>query len=163
MQKIVFTLICSCLLINVFGQADSSLIYLRFPTIPTFTILKVPDSTNFTQKDLPKKKPVVFFFFNPDCDHCHQETKNLTAKIDQLKNVQILMISILDFKAIKKFHTDFKIADYPNITMARETTTHLPTFFKVHGIPDVYVYDKKGKFLEHFKNSMPVEKIAALF
>lgn len=163
MWKIVFTLISSCLLINAFGQTDSSLIYLRFPTVPTFNILKVPDSTNFTQKDLPKKKPVVFFFFNPDCDHCHQETKNLTAKMDQLKDAQILMISILDFNAIKKFYNDYKIADYPNITMARETTTHLPTFFKVHGIPDVYVYDKKGKFLEHFKGSVPVEKIAALF
>jgi thioredoxin-related protein len=163
MRKTIFTLICCCLLLNVFAQADTSLLYLRFPAIPVFNILKVPDSTSFTQKDLAKKKPVVFFFFNPDCDHCHQETKNMIAKIDQLKNAQVLMISILDFNAIKKFHADFKIADYPNITMARETTTHLPTFFKVHGIPDVYVYDKKGKFLEHFKGSVPVEKIAALF
>lgn len=144
------------------AQTDTSLMYMKFPTIPAFKITKIPDSTGFTKTDLIKKKPTVFFFFNPDCDHCHQETKNLIAKIELLKEAQIIMISILDYQSIKKFYTDYKIADYPNITIARESTTFLPAFFKIHSIPDVYVYDKKGNFLEHFKGSVPVEKIAAL-
>ena len=163
MKKIIFTLFVLCMVLNGFAQTDSTLIYLRFPTIPTFSVTKTPDSTVFTKNNLIKKKATVFFFFNPDCDHCHQETKNLIAKIELLKDVQIIMISILDYKSIKKFYTDYKIADYPNITIAREATTFLPTFFKIHGIPDVYVYDKKGNFLKHFKNSVPVEEIAALF
>ena len=73
------------------------------------------------------------------------------------------MISILDFNSIKKFYTDYKIADYPNITMAREATFNLPGFYNIHSIPDVYVYDKKGKFIKTFKKSFPVEAIAALF
>jgi hypothetical protein len=73
------------------------------------------------------------------------------------------MISILDYKAIKKFYNDYKIANYSNITMARETTYNLPGFFGIHSIPDVYVYDKHGKFLKTFKKTFPVEEIAALF
>ena len=162
-MRLVFTLLAICTVFNASAQADTSLKYIKFPTIPAFTITKIPDSSSFTNTKLKKNKPVVFFFFNPDCDHCHLETKNLIAKIDQLKDVQILMISILDFNAIKKFHTEYKLADYPNITIARETTYNLPGFFSIHSIPDVYVYDKQGKFLKTFKKSFPVEEIAALF
>lgn len=163
MKKLFFTFIAICLVFNALAQTDSSQKYFKLPAIPTFTITKVPDSSSFSNNKLKKNKPLVFFFFNPDCDHCHQETKNLIAKIELLKDVQILMISILDFNAIKNFHTQYKLADYPNITLARETTRNLPGFFNIHGIPDVYVYDKKGNFLKHFKNAVPVEEIAALF
>jgi cytochrome oxidase Cu insertion factor (SCO1/SenC/PrrC family) len=163
MKKTVFTIMGLSFVLIGLAQTDSSQKYFKSPTIPPFSITKVPDSSNFTQAKLKKNKSTVFFFFNPDCDHCHQETKNLIAKIDQLKDVQILMISILDFNAIKKFHTEYKIANYPNITMARETTYNLPGFYNIHSIPDVYVYDKQGKFLKTFKKNFPVEEIAALF
>ena len=163
MRRLVFTIFTLFTIFSASAQADTSLKYIKFPTIPTFTITKVPDSSSFTHKQLKKKKPTIFFFFNPDCDHCHQETKNLIAKIDQLKDVQILMVSILDYNSIKKFYTEYKIASYPNITIARETTYNLPGFFSIHSIPDVYVYDKNGKFLKTFKKTFPVEEIAALF
>jgi peroxiredoxin len=163
MKKTVFTVFGLCFVIIGLAQTDSSQKYFKFPAIPAFSIIKVPDSSSFTNNKLKKNKPVVFFFFNPDCDHCHLETKNLVAKIEQLKNVQILMISILDFNAIKKFYNEYKLAEHPNITVARETTYNLPGFFNIHSIPDVYVYDKKGKFISTFKKEFPVEKIAALF
>jgi cytochrome oxidase Cu insertion factor (SCO1/SenC/PrrC family) len=162
-MRLIFILVAFFTVFNSSAQADTTLKYIKNPTIPSFSITKVPDSSNLTQNQLKKKKPLVFFFFNPDCDHCHQETKNLIAKIDQLKDVQILMISILDFNSIKKFYKEYKIANYPNITMARETTYNLPGFFSIHSIPDVYVYDKQGKFLKTFKKTFPVEEIAALF
>lgn len=163
MKKSVFTLIAICITFSVLAQTDTSQKYFKFPTIPTFNILKVPDSSSFTKNDLQKMKPTVLFFFNPDCDHCHQETKNLIKKIDKLKDVQILMISILDFNSIKKFYNEYKMARYPNITMARENTYNLPGFYNIHSIPDVYVYDKQGNFLKTFKKAFPVEEIAALF
>ena len=75
MKKSVFTLIAICTVFNVLAQTDTSQKYFKFPTIPPFSITKVPDSSNFTQNLLKKKKPAVLFFFNPDCDHCHLETK----------------------------------------------------------------------------------------
>lgn len=163
MKKSVVAILLFCISLNASAQTDSSQKYFKSPTIPPFSITRVPDSSNFTQAKLKKNKPTVLFFFNPDCDHCHQETKNLIAKINQLKKVQILMISILDFNAIRKFHTEYKIDKYPNITMARETTYNLPGFYNIHTIPDVYVYDKSGKFIATFKKEFPVEVIAALF
>jgi thioredoxin-related protein len=162
-KKTVFTLLTIFVFFGALAQADTSLPYIQNPTIPAFDIVKLPDSTFFTNRDLKKKKPVILFFFNPDCEHCQNATKNLTAKIEQLKDVQIIMISMLDYKIISKFYTDYKIADFPNIRMAWAFTGFFLSFYKIHTIPAIYVYDKNGNFLKNYKGSMPVEEIAALF
>jgi len=99
--------------------------------------------------------------FSPDCEHCQAETKELTAKIDLFKKAQIIMVSPLDFKYIRKFYDEYKIADYPNITMGRDPSYFLGTFYKVRSFPSVFVYNKKGKLVNHFIGSYPVEEIAA--
>jgi thioredoxin-related protein len=112
---------------------------------------------------LQKGKPTILVFFDPDCDHCQEATKNFTAKIDRFKEVQILMVTIYDFSRIKKFCKDYKIASFPNITVTRDAVFDLPKFYQVSSIPDVYVYDKNGKLMRHYKKEIPVDEIAALF
>jgi len=162
MKKTVFTLLAIFIVFSTLAQTDTSQPYFKSPSIAAFNIRKVPDSSSFTNNLLQKNKPTVLIFFNPDCDHCQHATQNLTSKIDQLKDVQILMVSVMDFNLVNKFYEDYKIADCPNITMARDGKYELPRFYNIHSIPDVYVYDKKGKFLNHYKSTIPVEEIAAL-
>ena len=163
MKKTVFSLIAICLVFTALAQTDSSQNYFKIPTIPAFNLIKIPDSSSFVNDQLQKNKPTLVIFFAPDCDHCQHATKELTEKIDQLKNVQILMVAGMDFSTVKKFYEDYKLADYPNITVTRDPLFKLPQYYSVHSIPDVYVYDKKGKYMNHFKNKIPVEEIAALF
>jgi thioredoxin-related protein len=163
MKKTVLTLIMFCLVSVAFAQIDSTQQYFKSPYIPAFNIRTVPDSSSFTNNMLQKNKPTILMFFDPDCDHCQEATKNFTARINRFKDVQILMVTIYDFNRIKKFHQDFKIADFPNIVLTRDAAFDLPRFYGVHSIPDVYVYDKKGKLMRHYKKDIPVEEIAALF
>jgi thiol-disulfide isomerase/thioredoxin len=163
MRKTVFTLMAICSIYAALAQTDSSQMYFKVPTIPAFNLLKVPDSSSFTNNQLQKNIPTVVIFFAPDCDHCQEATKNLTAKMEQLKNVQIVMVAGMEYGIVKKFYNDYKLADYPNITVTRDPLFKLPQYYKVHTIPDVYVYDKKGKYLQHFKSVIPVELIAELF
>ena len=139
---------------------DSSLIYLQFPTIPPFTITKVPDSIKFAKADLRKRKPVLIIVFNPDCGHCQHETKELIANIDLFKKVQIVMASAMDYHYIKKFYEDYNIAGYPNITMGKDEIYFLGGFYKIRSFPAIFLYDKKGKFVKAFDGSVPVKKIA---
>src|SRR5438067_12945547 len=93
-KKILITIIACCLTVICFSQVDSTApVYLRFPTIPEFTIYKATDSTAFTREDLKKKTPIVFIIFNPECEHCQRETDSLKAHIDKFRNAQIVMIS----------------------------------------------------------------------
>jgi len=158
--KIICVILCCCLGKSGIAQADSTLIYLRFPTVPPFSIIKVPDSTKFTKDDLSKKKATVIIIFSPDCDHCQHATKELTAHIKLFKKAQIVMVSPLEHSYLKKFYGEYKIADYPNIVIGRDASYFLGTFYNVHSFPAIFVYDKKGKFVKAFDGTAPVEKIA---
>lgn len=144
-----------------FSQADSTKpVYLRFPSLPQFTIYKASDSTKFTRDDLQKRKPTVFIIFSPDCEHCHKETEELTANIDKFRDAQIVMVQFLPHAQMVKFYQDHKIADYPNITMGRDAQYFLPLFFKVTSLPAIFVYDKKGNFKQAFSGSVKISKVA---
>lgn len=142
------------------AQSDSIPVYKRFPIIPVFNIMIAPDSTKFSKDDLKKKKPTLIMLFSPDCSHCQVATKDLLDHIDLFKKVQIVMVSSLDYSHIKKFYEDYKIASYPNITMGRDATYYLGTFYKIHNYPTLFLYNKKGKFVQSFEGDIKMETIA---
>ncbi len=147
---------------NVFSQADTvSAVYLRFPVIPKFTVYKAPDSTAFSRENLQKKKPVLFMIFSPDCEHCQHETEALLADIKKFKNTQIVMITYLPYDEMIAFYKNYKIANYPQITMARDTKFFFPVFFKVRNLPSVFLYDKKGDFKKAFEGSVKIDNITS--
>ncbi len=146
---------------GLFAQADSSApLYLRFPSIPQFTIYNVKDSSKFTREDLKRKKPTVLILFSPECEHCQRETKELEAHIDKFKNAQIVMVTYLSFGEMEKFYKDNHIADYPMITMGRDAKYFFPLYYKLRSMPSIFVYDKKGQFKKAFEGSVNVLKVA---
>ena len=161
MKRISVSIFILCLSQFCFSQADSTKpVYLRFPTIPLFTIYKASDSTAFTREDLQKKKSTVFIIFSPDCEHCQHETEALIGNIDKFKDAQIVMIDYLPHEEMVKFYNDYKIANYPLITMGRDAKFFFPIFFHIQSLPAIYVYDKKGKFKQAFEGSVKIDKIA---
>lgn len=149
---------------TAFSQIDSAKekpVYLRFPTIPQFTVYKAPDSTAFTRDNLQKKKNTIFIIFSPDCGHCQHETEMLTENIQKFKNTQIVMVTYLPYSEMIKFYHIYKIANYPMITMARDTKYFFPVFFKVQNLPSIYVYDKEGNFKQSFEGDVKPETILA--
>ena len=143
--------------------ADTSKLYLQFPDIPPFSIMKAPDSTAFTKADLKKRKPTLIILFSPDCDHCKHEIKALKADIALLKGVQIVMVSFLNYDLINKFYKEYNLDSFPNITMGRDGKYFLGTFYKLHTYPSMFLYNKKGKFVKDFEGSIAIKKIAESF
>lgn len=162
MKKMLIIIASFLFVKNGSAQTDSSLLYLRFPTVPPFTITKVSDSTKFTKEDLSKRKSTIIIVFSPDCEHCQYETKELTANIKLFKKAQIIMASPLEHHILKKFYDEYKIADYPNIIMGRDPSYFFGTFYHVRSFPAIFVYDKKGNYVNTFDGSVPVQKIAEI-
>jgi len=147
---------------QAFSQTDSTgetPVYLRFPTIPQFTVFKAPDSTAFTRNDLHKKENTIFVIFSPDCEHCQHETQMLTQNISRFKNTQFVMITYLPYEEMTRFYKDYKIADYPQITMARDTKFFFPVFFRVRNLPSIFIYDKLGKLKKSFEGDVKPETL----
>ena len=167
MKKIFCFLTVALFSLTAFSQyndtnpPESLPVYLRFPTLPAFTVYTIPDSTTFTRENLKKNTSTVFFIFSPDCEHCQHETENLKENIKLFKNTQIVMISYLPWDEIKKFYVDYGIANYSNITMARDTKFFFPVFFKVRNFPSIFIYDKKGNFKKAFEGSVKISDIVS--
>jgi thiol-disulfide isomerase/thioredoxin len=152
---ILFTTISQC----CFCQVDSTPIYLRYPTIPEFTISRAQDSSAFNREDLKRKKETIFIVFSPDCEFCQRETKVLIENIDKFNKVQIVMTTVLPFDQMVEYYNDFKLANHPIITMGRDGQYFFHTFFNVKYLPAIFIYDKKGRFKKGFEGSVKIEKI----
>jgi thioredoxin-related protein len=142
------------------AQADSIPVYKRFPTVPPFSIMRYPDSTAFAKKDLPGKKPVIVMVFSPDCHHCQAAAKDLLANMELFKKVQVVMATPLAYSYITPFYNEFKLGDHPNITIGWDAGNFLGTFYGVRNYPSIYLYDKKGRFVESFEGDVSFKKIA---
>lgn len=140
------------------GTEDNRPVYLRYPTVPLFTVYQAPDSTAFTRDNL-KKKPTIFFIFSPECGHCKHETEMMLKNINKLKHVQILMITYFPYEEMMDFYKAYNIKDYPQITMARDPKFFFPTYFQVKNFPSFYIYDKKGNFKEFLEGDIKIDTL----
>ena len=162
-----FLLLLAFILIKTVGWAqvpttDTIPIYKQFPDIPSFSITTVPDSSLFTKDSLKKNVATILIMFSPDCEHCQHETRNLVAKMNLFKkDVQIVMVTPLNYVDIEKFYKEYHIADCPNIIMGRDPVWYLGGFYQVRNFPTIAVYDEHGKFVTLLEGSVKIEKIVA--
>jgi cytochrome oxidase Cu insertion factor (SCO1/SenC/PrrC family) len=148
---------------GVFAQSDSiKAPYLRFPTIPLFTLLK-PDSTKITRDDLSKNKKTMIMYFSPDCDHCKHQTDSMLASIKQFQDVQILMATYQPLEEMRTFYKEYKISSYSNIKMGRDTQFFFPPFYKILNLPFMVLYNEKGKLITTFEGTTPIAKLVQAF
>jgi thioredoxin-related protein len=145
----------------LFAQNDTIPLYKQFTSIPPFTLLNISDSTIFTKANLLKRKPTLIILFSPDCDHCKQFTSQLIAHIDLLQQYQIIMVSFLNTALIKQFYNEYALSKYNNIIVARDSAYFLGTFYALHTYPSIFLYNKKGKFVQMFDGTVSIKTIAA--
>lgn len=162
MKKTATILICLIISSISFSQSDSILPpYKKIPVFPPVKLL-LPDSVSyFTKADLPKKSAVFLMLFNPDCNHCRHETEEMIKNIDQFRDIQIVMATMMPFDQMIAFRDEYKLADYKNIVVGRDIQYFLNTFFMIRNLPFLAFYDRKKALISANEGSMPIEKVLA--
>ena len=148
-MKALFVLCFALIGFNGFSQIDTiTPPYKKFPSLPPLQLILADSVTKYTKADLPKKKPVLIMLFSPDCDHCQHQTEDILANMDKLKDVQIVMCSYQPMETIRAFKEKYKLAQYPNIMIGRDTKYFVPSFYGVNSLPYLAFYDKKGNLIK---------------
>jgi hypothetical protein len=164
MKKIICAVAIVCISLYAKAQtAEPEAPYLRFPTVPPAKLLLPDSATYFTKDKLKKNQPTLYIVFNPGCEHCQHETKEITANIDKFKKINIVMATPESFDKMKTFYAEYKIADFPNIIMGRDEHFTLPSFFMMHNLPFMAFYNKSQKLISTHEGSFGVSKILAEF
>ena len=140
----------------VFFLLITSLLIAQTPaqTIPDFSFSKF-DKTSFTNKNLATGKPLFFFFFDCDCDHCQHAMANLNEHYKDYKKAAIYLISLDDQQKIQAFMTKYApaVTGQKNVTMLQDTRNEFIAKFKPIRYPSMFLYSTDKKLLDYEDNA----------
>jgi protein-disulfide isomerase len=158
MKKLLFFL--SLIIVVGCSQAQNNS---KIQNIAPYRILTAPDSAYRTPANLPKNKPVMVVYFSPDCSHCQQLMYEMKGQMKDFANIQVVMITPVDYKMVKYFYRDFGISAYPNFTVGTEGRTYeVLTYYGVKNTPYIAIYDHKHKLLKAYEKAPKIKELAAM-
>lgn len=133
-------------------------------TLSEFKFIR-PNGQPFTKANLKAGAATVVIFFDPDCEHCQQQAQWLKTDIAKLKstNVQFMWVSTADPKPIADFEKRFFTGiTTPPIYFAQDKDYNFDNYFGYSEVPNIKVYDSKGKFVKEFKKEVAINELLPL-
>ncbi|GAA3753685.1 hypothetical protein GCM10022422_44580 [Flavobacterium ginsengisoli] len=124
--------------------------------IPNFSFLDL-NGKLFENKNLKKTAPIIFIYFNTDCEYCNEETKMIQENIERFKNIQIIFISFENINQIKKFAKHYKLNHYDNVHFLHDTKATFASTFDVNSLPCILLYDQNQELIEKIKGQTKPE------
>ena len=127
-------------------------------TIPVFEY-KDLNNNKFTNANLKENTPLLFVYFNSECEFCNEEAKMIKDNITQFKNIQLVFISFEEPSKIKAFATKHQLINYDNLTFLCDSKATFATTFDVKSMPCLVLYDKNNNLIEKIKGQTKAETI----
>ncbi len=141
---------------NVQPNADTPL-YIKNKAMPYFAMRLIDSSMTYRSR-FPKKMPVLLVYFNPDCDHCKDEAKQLMEHKDDFKKLYMVFISTASLPSIKTFADTFDIQG-KNIIIGRDEAYKLPPFYSIRFAPFVVLYNKEKNIENVYEGGISWQKL----
>lgn len=128
--------------------------------LPSFEII-LSSRKAFSQADIPKGKPVIIIYFDPECDHCQKLMDELFKKILQFKKAEIVMVTYKPLDELPPFEKKYAITKFPNIHVGTEGAVFfLRDYYGLTKMPFVALYNKKGTLVYSNREQPSVEEIS---
>lgn len=155
---LTIALILSGLILESYAQSGPAQV------IPDFTFSRF-NGQSFSRKDLAKNKKIVIVFFDVTCDHCQNELKAISEKIDNFKKAEFYLVSMDNVVSIQSFMKKFasKMNGKVNVTLLRDPNRQFIPRFRPIQFPAAYVYDSNLRLVKYFgQNSKVTDIISAV-
>ena len=162
MRKWLCFFVFSICVFSSVAQTENDPPYKRFPTVPPFSLLAV-DSTTITKENLASNKPTILMYFNPGCEHCQHQMEDIIAHKEALKDIQIVMATYAPLNEMAEFIDKYKVAEFPNIKVGRDTKYMLQPFFKIGGLPYQALYDADSKLITTYEGNVKIDTMLTAF
>lgn len=155
-----YTLIMLIFSFLTLNKAHGQYIHKTSETLPAFTYYTL-DGKKFTEKDLNQNTRLMIVYFNPHCEVCQEETKEIMSNIDYFKGIQIVMISPNTQEELAAFSKQYNLAS--QILLLQDPDDVFYKQFKATGYPSLYLYDQKKNLITNFESQTDIEEIKEAF
>lgn len=126
--------------------------------LPKFEYQNINDGL-FTNANLKENTPLLFVYYNSECDFCNEEAKMIKESLAEFKNTQILFISFEKNEKIKQFAKNHQLDTYDNVTFLCDSKATFATTFDVKSLPCLVLYDKDKNLIEKIKGQIKGENL----
>jgi thioredoxin-related protein len=127
--------------------------------LPPFKMYR-SDKTIFSAAELPKTKPIVLIYFDPDCEHCQKLMKELFQKIDAFKKAEIIMVTFKSMEEVAAFEKQNNTQKHSNIIVGTEGTGfYLRNYYGLVTMPFTALYDKNGNLNYSYRKETLVDDL----
>ena len=128
-------------------------------TIPPFK-MTLSNNKILNAADLPKGKPLVLIYFDPDCDHCQKLMTELFKKINSFKKVEMVLITFKSVTEVAAFEKKYTTSKYANMKVGTEGTLfYLKNYYKLVKMPFTALYDSKGNYSYSYRDETPMDDL----
>ena len=129
--------------------------------IPTFSVKDI-NGNDVTQNNLPIGNKVLVYF-NPECEYCQAEMKELSLVNEKHKNIQWIMFTDKPLKEIRKFAEIYQLDKTENIKWCNDPKSEVYMKFGMSGIPYFLGYNEENKLVHRSTGAIKIEKVLADF
>jgi peroxiredoxin len=102
------------------------------------------------------KTKTVLILFQPDCDHCQEEAKQIAENLEAFKNYNLYFVSSATLPELEKFAKDYHLSDYENILFGQTSTESILNNFGPIQAPSVYIYTEQGKLVNSLNGQVDI-------
>ena len=104
------------------------------------------------------KEKTILILFQPDCDHCQREAKEIRENLDAFKEYTLYFISADQMASVQKFSEDYGLSGHSNVRFALTTVDDVIRNFGGIPSPSVYIYIDQ-KLVQQFNGEVTIGRI----
>jgi thiol-disulfide isomerase/thioredoxin len=120
--------------------------------VPPFRMIQ-SDGKVFRAENLPFGKPILIIYFSPDCEDCQLLTRELLVRINEFRNVSIVMITYLSVESVSDFVAKNKLHNYSNIYVGTEgSNLSVKNYYNIGLFPFIALYSKNGDLIKKYNS-----------
>lgn len=129
-------------------------------TIPVFRWAG-HDGRLVSNADLPPHKPVLFVFFDPDCEHCQRAVKHMDSECADYRQAEVYFVSMESQEKIDRFVTTYArhLTAQRNVLFLRDPGGAYMLGFHPVRFPSLFLYSPERKLLDYEDNEETLFRI----
>jgi peroxiredoxin len=108
----------------------------------------------YKAENLPLGKPIIIFYFSPECEECHSVLKEILSRMEEFKSASIAMITYLSVESVAKFVDDNNLEKYPNMFVGTEGNLFFVlNYYDIVQFPFIALYTREGNLVKKYYNN----------